>query len=180
MKYIWYSPQKSKYPLFFLQFCNASDLSRLRSEVATRPSGSETTADQINKNASPEGMRSEDMRNRSEDMRNRSEGMDSTEDMRHATEKMRHETEDVMTNDGDPLKKDDFVGRGLEVLQRRWKGLHNRCGVCEACNRTVDCRKCKNCLVSIFHMWLNIGTPRNHLFSIWDKWKIYGFRCSPT
>ena len=166
MKYIWYTPQKSKNPVFFLQFSKASDLPRLRSEVATRRSGSEATAYQINKNANPEGMGSEDSRKRSEDMRDRSEGMDSTEDMRDATEKMRHETEDVMTRDRDPLVKEDFVGRGLEVLQRRWKGPHNRCGDCEACNRTVDCRKCKYCLVSITHMWLNVGTPRNHLFSI--------------
>ena len=27
---------------------------------------------------------------------------------------------------------------------------------------------------------LNIGTPKNHIFSIWDKWKINGFRCPNT
>ena len=104
---------------------------------------------------SPEGMRLEDRMKRSEDMRNRSENMDCTDDMRHATEKMRHETEDVMTKDRNPLVKDDFVGRSLEVLRRRLKGPHNRCGNCEACNRTIDCRKCKYCLVSITHMCLN-------------------------
>ena len=29
-------------------------------------------------------------------------------------------------------------------------------------------------------MCLNIGTPITHKFSIWNKWKIYGFRCSNT
>ena len=116
----------------------------------------------------------------SEDRIKRTEGVDSTEDVRHATEKMRRETEDVMTRDRDPLVKEYFVGRGLEVWRRRWKRPFNRCGDCGACNRTVDCRKCNYCLVSITHMWLNIETPRNHLFSIWDKWIIYGFRCPGT